>query len=149
MIRMSTSRGIFISFEGIDGCGKTTQINLLSNKLNENNIENIIVREPGNTLVSEKIRDILLDNANNINEISETLLFLASRSQLVTEIIEKSIIKNKVILCDRFIDSTIAYQGYGRGLDVNKLINLNSFATKEIYPDLTFIFLTLSKLSLI
>ena len=129
-----------ITFEGIDGCGKTTQINLLSNLLDDSGIGNIIVREPGNTLVSEKIRDILLDNNNKINEISETLLFLSSRSQLVSEVIEKAIRKNKVILCDRYIDSTIAYQGYGRGLDINKLYNLNAFATKDTYPDITFIF---------
>jgi len=130
----------FITFEGIDGCGKTTQIDLLSKYFNNCGKDCIIVREPGDTILSEKIRTILLDNRNSINKNSETLLFLASRSQLVTEIIETSIKKNKIILCDRFTDSTLAYQGYGRGIEINLLRKLNYFATNNLIPDLTFIF---------
>jgi len=136
----------FITFEGIDGCGKTTQINLLSKYLYSKKQDNIIVREPGGTRISEKIREILLDKGNNINSYTETLLFLSSRSQLVNEIIKKSIEENKFILCDRFTDSTLAYQGYGRGLDIQLLNDLNDFATENIIPDLTFILdITLSE----
>ena len=128
-----------ITFEGVDGCGKTTQINLLSGYLNSLNKENIIVREPGGTCISERIREILLDEDNSINSVTETLLFLSSRSQLVNEIIKKQMDNSKFILFDRFIDSTIAYQGYGRGLDIEKLKSLNDFATDNLKPDLTFI----------
>ena len=129
----------FITFEGIDGCGKTTQINLLSKYLDSIKKENIIIREPGGTNISEEIRKILLDNNNNINSYTETLLFLSSRSQLINEVIKESIKKDKFILCDRFTDSTLAYQGYGRGLAVDLLDSLNNFATENIKPDLTFI----------
>ncbi len=129
----------FISFEGIDGCGKTTQINLLSKYLDSIDHDNVIVREPGGTKVSEKIRKILLDNNNQISNETETLLFLSARSQLVNEIVSKNIIENKFTICDRYIDSTLAYQGYGRGLDLKKIRLLNDFATSNIKPDLTFI----------
>jgi len=129
----------FITFEGIDCCGKTTQIDLLSNYLLKNNQQSTIVREPGGTLISEKIRNILLDNNNFINSNTETLLFLSARSQLVNEIIAKSI-NNNFVLCDRYTDSTLAYQGYGRGISKNKIDILNEFATSGLNPDITFIF---------
>ena len=129
----------FISFEGIDGCGKTTQIKLLSKYLDDKKLDNTIVREPGSTNISEKIREILLNNNNKINPYTETLLFLSSRSQLVNEIITKNIDKKVFTLCDRFTDSTLAYQGYGRGLDKDMINVLNNFATLNIKPDLTFI----------
>ena len=129
----------FITFEGIDACGKTTQIELLSKYLDSIKEKNIIVREPGGTDISEQIRKILLDKNNNINSYTETLLFLSSRSQLINEVIKKSIEKNKFILCDRFTDSTLAYQGYGSGLNIDLLNSLNNFATENIKPDLTFI----------
>ena len=129
----------FITFEGIDACGKTTQIELLSKYLDSIKEKNIIVREPGGTDISEQIRKILLDKNNNINSYTETLLFLSSRSQLINEVIKKSIEKNEFILCDRFTDSTLAYQGYGRGLNIDLLNSLNNFATENIKPDLTFI----------
>tara|TARA_B100000579_G_C22846114_1_gene864457 strand:+ start:3474 stop:4100 length:627 start_codon:yes stop_codon:yes gene_type:complete len=129
----------FISFEGIDGCGKTTQINLLSKYLDSIDQDNVIVREPGGTKVSEKIRKILLDNNNHISNETETLLFLSARSQLTNEIISKNIKENKFTICDRYTDSTLAYQGYGRELDLKKIKLLNDFATSNIKPDLTFI----------
>ena len=129
----------FITFEGIDACGKTTQIELLSKYLDSIKEKNIIVREPGGTNISEQIRKILLDKNNNINSYTETLLFLSSRSQLINEVIKKSIEKNEFILCDRFTDSTLAYQGYGSGLNIDLLNSLNNFATENIKPDLTFI----------
>ena len=128
-----------ISFEGIDGCGKTTQIKLLSQFLDKEQYDYVVLREPGNTTISEKIRSILLDKDNVINDKSELLLFLSARAQLTTQIIEKKIKKNNFIICDRFIDSTLAYQGYGRGIDLNIIKNLNSFATNQIVPDITFI----------
>ena len=129
-----------ITFEGIDGCGKTTQINKMAEFLDKRGCDYIVLREPGNTNISEKIRAILLDAKNEINNISETLLFLSARSQLISEHIEKSIDLDKFILCDRYIDSTLAYQGYGRGINLDMLLELNKFATKNILPDLTFIF---------
>ena len=129
----------FITFEGIDGCGKTTQINLLSEYFYNIKKDNIIVREPGGTNVSEKIREILLDDKNQISDITETLLFLSSRSQLVNEIISNNIQNNIFTICDRYTDSTLAYQGYGRGLENSMLSILNDFATSSIKPDLTFV----------
>ena len=128
-----------ITFEGIDGCGKTTQINLLSDFLDSENKKNIIVREPGGTKISENIRKVLLDNDNFIESNTETLLFLSSRSQLVNEVIVNAISNDEVILFDRFIDSTIAYQGYGRGMNIELLKKLNDFATNMLKPDLTFV----------
>jgi len=129
-----------ISFEGIDGCGKTTQIELLSKYLDNKNINNSIIREPGGTILSEKIRDILLDKNNNITFQSETLLFLAARAQLVYEIMNLDLKKNSLILCDRFIDSTVAYQGYGHDLNLDLIDKLNLFATDDATPVLTIIF---------
>ena len=129
----------FITFEGIDGCGKTTQINLLSEFLNKINLDNYIIREPGNTNISEKIRDILLNKENCISSESETLLFMSARAQLVKEIIIPKLKNNVIILCDRFSDSTLAYQGYGRGINIDVINQLNLFATKNISPYLTII----------
>lgn len=129
----------FITFEGIDGCGKTTQINLVSKYLNSIKEDNIIVREPGGTEISEKIRQILLDEKNQISHITETLLFLSSRSQLMNQVVIDNIEKKKFTICDRYTDSTLAYQGYGRGLNIDTLNMLNDFATSYIKPDITFI----------
>ena len=129
----------FITFEGIDGCGKTTQIDLLSQYLDSIGENNIIVREPGGTDVSEKIREILLDEKNKISDSTETLLFLSSRSQLMDEIISNNIKNGQFTLCDRHTDSTLAYQGYGRGLNITILEALNNFSTSNIKPDITFV----------
>ena len=128
-----------ISFEGIDGCGKTTQIELLADKLRSKNINCTVLREPGDTSISNKIREILLDKNNEICPESETLLFLSARSQLVREKIIPNIKKGNIVICDRYLDSTLAYQGYGRGLDKNMIDNLNLFATNKMLPGLTFI----------
>ena len=129
-----------ITFEGIDGSGKSTQINLLKTKFDKNNINNIVVREPGGNVISEKIRDILLDNKNNINEYTEVLLFMSSRSQLVNEIIKPALKNNHFVLCDRYIDSTIAYQGYGSGINKKDIDILNDFAVQGVLPKLTLFF---------
>ena len=130
----------FISFEGIDGCGKTTQINLVSKYLDEKNIPNTIVREPGDTKVSEALRKILLDKENKIFSNTEALLFLAARSQLVNESILPKLKNNEFVLCDRFLDSTVAYQGFGHNLDLNLINSMNKFSTNNLFPSLTIIF---------
>ena len=122
-------RSRLISFEGIDGSGKSTQINLLSEWLSEKNIEFIIVREPGGTSISEGIRDILLDKQNlHLCNESESFLFLSARAQLINEVIKPTLEDGKFVICDRFIDSTLAYQGYGRGLDLARLEAMNDMA---------------------
>ena len=132
--------GKFITFEGIDGSGKTTQINLLEAKLSQQGISTLILREPGGTKLSEKIREILLDRENiNLSPSAESLLFVASRAQLMAEKIKPSLERNQFVICDRYTDSTVAYQGYGRGLNVEYLEELNKFATDSIQPDITII----------
>ena len=132
--------GKFITFEGIDGSGKTTQINLLEEKLSQQGISTLILREPGGTKLSEKIREILLDRENiNLSPSAESLLFVAARAQLMAEKIKPSLERNQFVICDRYADSTIAYQGYGRGLNVKYLEELNKFATDSIQPDITII----------
>ena len=137
---MSTSkRGTFISFEGIDGCGKSTQVKILMDRLLEEGNECILVREPGGTKISEDIRDILLSNKNlDLSSRTEALLMTASRAQLTKQKIIPALITGKCVIADRFSDSTLAYQGGGRGLDLDYLISINDFATKGIVPDITF-----------
>ena len=132
--------GKLITFEGIDGSGKTTQIDLLEAELKQQGIPTLILREPGGTRLSEKIRNILLDRNNmNLSSSAESLLFVAARAQLLTEKIQPALERNKFVICDRFADSTVAYQGYGRGLNVEYLEELNKFATGCIQPDITII----------
>ena len=132
--------GKFITFEGIDGSGKTTQINRLEEKLSQKGISTLILREPGGTKLSEKIRGILLDRENiNLSPSAESLLFVAARTQLMAEKIKPSLERNQFVICDRYTDSTVAYQGYGRGLNVEYLEELNKFATDSIQPDITII----------
>jgi len=139
-MKMSTStKNIFISFEGIDGCGKSTQVDLLIKKLNSLKIRSLLVREPGGSKIAENIRSILLDNANRLmsNE-TEALLMTASRAQLTREVIIPKLNEGFVVVADRFQDSTIAYQGGGRGLDISFLEMLNLFATNHLIPNMTF-----------
>ena len=130
----------FISFEGIDGCGKSTQIHLMSKYFKKNKIGNSIIREPGDTKISESIREILLNRNNQISLKTETLLFLSARSQLVNEVLIPKMKNNEIGLCDRYLDSTLAYQGYGNNLDLDLVKNMNFFATSGLLPDLTIIF---------
>jgi dTMP kinase len=130
---------MLISFEGIDGCGKTTQINLLKEKFDFQKIKYISVREPGSTKISEQIRTILLNPKNKeISSETEALLFASARAQIINEIIIPALNENKIVICDRFIDSTIAYQGYGRGMDIKKLETINLFAIQKVVPKFTF-----------
>jgi dTMP kinase len=133
------NRGVFISLEGIDGSGKTTlKENLLT--LLSQKFQVIGIREPGGTVISEKIRDMLLDVHNDgIIGKTEALLYAAARSQLVEEVIRPALIQGKIIIADRYMDSTIAYQGYGRGLDIDFLEDLNRLCTGGLKPDLTLL----------
>ena len=132
--------GKLITFEGIDGSGKSTQIQLLEAEFEKLGISYKIFREPGGTKLSEKIRTILLDKENiELYSNAESLLFAAARAQLTAEQIKPAITKGEFVICDRFTDSTIAYQGYGRGLNINNLELINTIATDGLIPDITFI----------
>jgi dTMP kinase len=137
---MSISKGKFISFEGIDGCGKSTQVKMLVNAMNKTERNTILVREPGGTIISEEIRQILLHrHISNISNRTEALLMTGSRAQLTYEVIMPKLIKGQNVIADRFYDSTLAYQGGGRNLDLDWLIKLNHFATYDLEPDVTFL----------
>lgn len=129
---------MFISFEGIDGSGKSTQIQLLKEKLEVNNYKVVTLREPGGSQLSENIREILLNRDYNINSETELLLFESARAYLTQNVIIPAIDKGEIVLIDRFFDSTIAYQGYGRGIDLDFINSCNMFATQNIIPDITF-----------
>lgn len=137
---MSISKGKFISFEGIDGCGKSTQVKMLVNAMNNTESNTILVREPGGTIISEEIRQILLHrHISNISNRTEALLMTGSRAQLTYEVIMPKLINGQNVIADRFYDSTLAYQGGGRNLDLDWLIKLNHFATYDLEPDVTFL----------
>ena len=141
MIKMSTSnKGAFISFEGIDGCGKSTQVKLLLEKLDKEDIACSLIREPGGTQVSEEIRSVLLKTrTENMSSRAEALLMTASRAQLTKEKIKPALEDGICIIADRYKDSTLAYQGGGRGINIEYLIELNNFATYDLDPDLTIL----------
>ncbi|HLF19360.1 MAG TPA: dTMP kinase [Bacteroidota bacterium] len=135
---------MFITFEGLDFSGKSTQVRLLSERLSQENFNVLVLREPGGTEIGEKIRSILLDKqTSGMTDTSELFLFSASRSQLVEEVIKPALEGGIVVVCDRFYDSTTAYQGWGRGLSEEAIHVINRFATSGISPDVTF-FLDLS-----
>ena len=139
MTQMSTSKGIFITFEGIDGCGKSTQVKMLVEALNKHQRKTILVREPGGTTISEEIRDILLHrHLADICDRTEALLMTGSRAQLTYEVILPNLNQGKNVIADRYFDSTLAYQGGGRELDLDWLIKLNQFATYDLEPNVTF-----------
>lgn len=129
---------MLISFEGIDGAGKSTQINKLVHSLNEKGVDVITLREPGGTVVAEKIRHILLESSHKISSTGELLLFSASRAELVQEVIIPALGGGKTVILDRFFDSTTAYQGYGRGIDMEVLRAIIAISTCGITPDITF-----------
>jgi dTMP kinase len=133
-------RGRFITFEGIDGSGKTTQMGLLAARLRERGLEAIETVEPGGTGIGNQIRRILLDSANHdLRPTSELLLYFASRAQNVEECIRPALAAGKIVLCDRFTDSTVAYQGYARGLGVETVRTLDRIACQGLEPDLTLL----------
>ncbi|NEX11804.1 MAG: dTMP kinase [Prosthecochloris sp.] len=129
---------MFITFEGIDGAGKSTQVKMLRKLLISKGLEVLTLREPGGTDISESIRDILLEVKNDITPIGELLLFAASRAELVQKVIKPALSDHATVLLDRFYDSTSAYQGYGRGLDLAMLHQINRIASCSLEPDITF-----------
>ena len=132
-------RGSFITFEGIDSSGKSVQVKLLSDNLKREKIPHILVRDPGTTRISERIRQIVLDKNNKeMCHQSELFLFSAARAQMVSETILPNLEKGLTVICDRFYDSTTAYQGYGRDLDISIVRTINQFASLGREPDLTF-----------
>ena len=133
-------RGYFITFEGADGCGKTTQIQLIKEYLDKKNIENILTREPGGSDLGVHLRKILLHYENPVSNIAETFLYLADRAQHIEYKIKPALESGKIVLCDRHTDSTIAYQGYGREQNIDEIKHLNSIATAGVIPDLTIVF---------
>ena len=131
--------GYFISFEGGDGSGKSTQIQILREFLEERGYDVIFTREPGGTPISEKIRSIILDKANSeMDDMTEALLYAAARAQLVSQIIRPALEEGKVVICDRFVDSSMAYQAYARGLG-DSVKTINAFAVGDCMPDLTIL----------
>jgi dTMP kinase len=131
-------RGWFITLEGPEGSGKTTQLRLLIPWLSEAGYEVLVTREPGGTPIGELIRDLLHDcSRTEMTSETEILLYSASRAQHVAQVIRPALAKGQVVLCDRFFDSTYAYQGYGRGLSLDALRRITSFATQGLVPDLT------------
>lgn len=134
-------KGIFITFEGIDGCGKSTQCEMLKDYLTEYGKEFIFVREPGGTEIGERIREILLDKKNTqMTARTELLLFEAARAQITDEVIRPALDDGKIVICDRFFDSSSAYQGKARGMGMDFVANLNMAATGGLQPDITFFF---------
>ena len=133
-------KGLFITFEGADGCGKTTQMKLLAEYLKNNGYEVVLTREPGGKGLGEKVREILLNYDGEVSDRCESFLFLADRAQNIDIIVNPAVNNGKIVLCDRHIDSTVAYQGYGRGLDLKRIKMLNDIATNGRKPDLTIVF---------
>lgn len=132
--------GRFITFEGIDGCGKTTQVRLLAQWLREKGTEVVETVEPGGTAIGRQIRKILLDPASaDIRPRAELLLYFASRAQNVDEVIRPALEAGRTVLCDRFTDSTLVYQGCGRGLDMDVVRDLDRIACQGLKPDVTFL----------
>ncbi len=138
---MATKKpGTFISLEGPDGAGKTTQLKLLSKYLDSVNCQYIITRDPGGTPLGKQIRRIVLHSEGDVSPVAELLLYQADRAQHVSEIIGPALNKGLVVLCDRYVDSTLAYQGYGRNIDLGLIRQLNEIATGGLMPELTILF---------
>ncbi len=132
--------GLFITFEGGEGSGKTTQLKALLNHLAAGSHEVVETRDPGGTTIGNQIRTVLLDGENDrMDPLTELLLYEASRRQLVCEVIRPALAAGRVVVCDRFTDSTVAYQGYGRGLNLALIERLNTMATDGVRPDLTLL----------
>ena len=137
-------RGKFITFEGCDGCGKSTQLKLLSAYLTENSIPHIFTREPGGGKISEEIRNILLNGKNmEMTDECEALLYAAARVQHLSDRVEPALAKGELVVCDRYVDSSLAYQAYGRGLGVDFISKINAYALDKYLPDVT-VFINLS-----
>ena len=133
------SRGIFISIEGPDGSGKSTQIENIKEFFHDKNMDIIFTREPGGTPIGERLRGIILDRkCSEMDPMTEAMLYAAARAQHVAQVIRPALEKGKIVICDRFVDSSIAYQGYGRKLG-EAVASINHFAVKECMPDMTIL----------
>ncbi|WP_176238208.1 dTMP kinase, partial [Candidatus Hakubella thermalkaliphila] len=141
ILGMEKKRGLLITFEGSDGAGKSTQIQLLQEYLREKGYQVIISREPGGTVIGERIREILKNpDFQEMSPVAEALLFAASRSQHVAEVVRPALEKGYIVLLDRYIDSSLAYQGFARGLGWKIVMEMNDWANGGLLPDLTFFF---------
>ncbi|MCX6004399.1 MAG: dTMP kinase [Chloroflexi bacterium] len=137
---MSSKSGLFITFEGGEGCGKSTQAKILYQKIQQIEIPCVLTQEPGGTPLGNEVRNLLKTKRPvNITPKTELLLFAACRVQIVTEVIQPSLDTGKTVICDRFSDSTIVYQGFGRGLDLKLIEKINDIATQGLKPDLTIL----------
>jgi dTMP kinase len=132
---------MFVTFEGLDGSGKSTQAELLRRRLEAEGREVVATREPGGTVLGEGIRELLLGGAEAMSAWSEAALFLAARAQLVDEVIRPALERGAHVVCDRYVDSSLAYQGLARGLGVERVLELNLEATGGLLPDVTFVLL--------
>lgn len=133
-------KGLFITLEGADGCGKTTQLNLLKEYLTRRGYEIVVTREPGGKGLGEKLREILLNYDGEVSDRCEAFLYLADRAQNIDTIIKPAINSGKIVLCDRHTDSSVAYQGYGREQNIDNINMLNELAVNGVHPDLTIVF---------
>ncbi|HEY7980280.1 MAG TPA: dTMP kinase [Candidatus Eremiobacteraceae bacterium] len=131
--------GLFVTFEGVEGAGKSTQVRLLHEYLSGTTIPFIFTREPGGTPLGEKLRQLLIDPLGQMAPESEALILNASRAELVDKILERGLAEGRLIVCDRFWDATLAYQGFGRGLPIDTLLTITMFAARRLQPDLTFL----------
>jgi dTMP kinase len=132
---------MFITFEGIDGCGKSTHRDLLAQQLQLRGFDVVVTREPGGTVIGEDIRQLLISDASvHIAPATELLLYVAARAQHVAELIRPSLESGRIVISDRYTDSTVAFQGYGRGFELDTIEELNRFATGGLVPDLTIVF---------
>ena len=136
----NAKKGLFITFEGADGCGKTTQIDLLNKYLQDKNCETIVTLEPGGSDIGKNLRQILLHHEGYVSPRAELFMYLADRAQHVDAVVVKNVEQGKIVLCDRHIDSLVAYQGYARGGDIEKINFLNEIATNGYKPNLTLVF---------
>ncbi|MDY7030345.1 MAG: dTMP kinase [Thermodesulfobacteriota bacterium] len=133
-------QGMFITFEGIEGCGKSTQIDLLADFLDTKGLSRVVTREPGGTGIGEKVREILLSSQNSgMKPMAELFLIMACRAQHVDEVIKPALMNKKIVLCDRFSDATVAYQAYARGIDLKSVKQLNQMASSGLKPDVTIL----------
>ncbi|MEW6663274.1 MAG: dTMP kinase [Bacillota bacterium] len=132
-------KSAFITFEGTDGAGKSTQLRRLVDYYKVRGTDVVITREPGGTSLAEEIRNLLLDPGKKVVGPAEVLLYAAARAQHVEQLIKPALVAGKTVLCDRFIDSSVAYQGFGRGLPINTIMEVNHFASGGLEPDLTIV----------
>ena len=130
---------LFITFEGADATGKTTQVALLAEAMQTAGFDCVLTREPGGTTTAESIRELVLDPAMQVGDRAELMLYLAARAEHVQKLIKPALEAGKIVICDRFMDSTLAYQGIARGLGVAEVLAVNSFATGGLLPDITFL----------